>query len=135
MAKNSSKFIKTITHIDDMMIHNPVKYFFTNSTPFVRYKNNKFLTNYLDNFLAWNLFFLYLTDKVEFGQDILQGYVSSYHLDMWFFFNLDDFFVMVCTSFHEVVVCTRYIPFQGTTFLFLENYCWWLPSPQRACKK
>ena len=28
-----------------------------NSTSFVRYKNNKFLTNYLDSFLAWNLLF------------------------------------------------------------------------------
>ena len=27
-----------------------------------------------------------------------------------FFVNLDDFFAVICTSFHEVVVCTRYIP-------------------------
>jgi len=25
--------------------------------------------------------------------------------------NLDDFFVVVCTGFHEVMVCTRYVPF------------------------
>ena len=27
-----------------------------------------------------------------------------------FFINLDDFFAVICTSFHEVVVCTRYVP-------------------------
>ena len=27
-----------------------------------------------------------------------------------FLVNLDDFFAVVCTSFHEVVVCTRYVP-------------------------
>ena len=51
----------------------------------MRYKNNKFLTNHLDNFLTWNLLFLYLTNEVEFGQDILQDCISSYHLHVWFF--------------------------------------------------
>ena len=27
-----------------------------------------------------------------------------------FLINLDDFFTVVCTGFHEVVVCTRYVP-------------------------
>ena len=27
----------------------------------------------------------------------------------FFFVNLDDFFVIVCTGFHKVVVCTRYV--------------------------
>ena len=35
----------------------------------MRYKNNKFQ--------ARNVLFLYLTTEVEFGQDILQGYVSE----------------------------------------------------------
>ena len=26
-----------------------------------------------------------------------------------FLVNLDEFFVVVCTGFHEVVVCTRYV--------------------------
>ena len=30
--------------------------------------------------LLENLLFLYLTNEVEFGQDFLQDYVSSYHL-------------------------------------------------------
>ena len=71
------------------------------TTSFVWYKNNKFLTNHLDNLLAWNLLFLYLTNEVESGQDILQGCVSSYHLHVWFFVNLDDFFAVVCMGFHE----------------------------------
>jgi len=28
-----------------------------------------------------------------------------------FLVNLDDFFAVVCTGFHEVVICTRYVPF------------------------
>ena len=27
-----------------------------------------------------------------------------------FWVNLDDFFTIVCTGFHEVMVCTRYVP-------------------------
>ena len=57
------------------------------------------------------LYRIYLTDGVEFGQDIVQDCVSSYHLDVWFFLViLDDFIAVVCMSFHEVMVCTRYIP-------------------------
>ena len=68
----------------------------------MRYKNNKFLTNYLDSFLAWKLLFLYLTNEVEFGQNILQDCVSLHHLHVWFFLaNLVDFFAVVCTSFHK----------------------------------
>ena len=48
-----------------------------------------------------NLLFLYVINEVEFGQDILQGYVSSYHLYVWFFVNLDDIFVTICTSFRK----------------------------------
>jgi len=52
MAKKSSKFTKTITHIDDMMIHNLVKYLVQTQILFVRYKNKKKLTNPMDNFMA-----------------------------------------------------------------------------------
>ena len=31
-----------------------------------------------------------------------------------FFVNLDDFFVVVCTNFHEDLVSTRYVPLQQT---------------------
>lgn len=54
------------------MIYNLVKYFIQNQLPFVRYKTSKFLTYHLNNFLALNLLFLYLINKVELGQDILQ---------------------------------------------------------------
>ena len=29
-----------------------------------------------------------------------------------FFINLDDFFVVICTSFHECLVSTRYVLFK-----------------------
>jgi len=55
------------------------------------------------------LLFLYLTNEVEFRQNI---YKIVYHHIIYmcdFLVNLDDFFVVVCTGFHEVVVCTRYV--------------------------
>ena len=58
--KKSSKFTKKITHVDDMMIHNLVKY------------------RVQTRLRLW--VFLYLTNEVEFVQDILQDCVSSYHL-------------------------------------------------------
>ena len=68
-----------------------------------------------------NLLFLYLTNEVEFEQDILQGCVSSYHTCVIFVVNLDDFFAVVCTGFHEVVVCTRYVP--KDKFLSWMSHC------------
>ena len=95
-AKNSSKFTKKITHVDDMIIHNLIKY----SVQTLLHLWDIKITNSLQ--ISRNLLFLYLTNEVEFGQDILQDCVSSYHLYVWFFFvNLDDFFTVVCTSFHE----------------------------------
>ena len=40
-------------------------------------------------------------------------YKIVYHYIIYmcdFLVNLDDFFIVVCNSFHEVVVCTRYVP-------------------------
>ena len=65
--KKSFKFTKKITHIDDMMIHNLIKYFVQNSNSFVRYKNNKFQARKLSTRFVRNLLFLYLTNKFEFG--------------------------------------------------------------------
>ena len=42
-----------------------------NLTLFMRYENNKFLTNHLSDLKFGNLLFLYLTNEVEFGQNIL----------------------------------------------------------------
>ena len=95
-AKKSSKFIKKITHIDDIMIHNLVKY----------------LVQTL--FRLWDIKItnFYLTNEVEFGQYILQDCASSYHLHVWFFWvNLDNFFAMICTNFHKIMVSTRYVPY------------------------
>ena len=81
-AKKLSKFTKIITHVNDTQ---PYKISCSSSTSFVRYKNNKFLTNYL-----------------------LRIIISS--TCVIFLVNLDDFFGVVYTDFHEVVVCTRYVP-------------------------
>ena len=63
----------------------------------MRYKNNKFLTNHLDK----NLLFLYLQTKSSLDRIF---YKVVYHHIIYmcdFCVNLDDFFVVVCTGFHE----------------------------------
>ena len=102
IVKKSSKFTKknhTSRWYDGTQ---PYKISCPNSTSSVRYKKNKFQARKLSIWFVRNLLFLYLINEVEFGQDILQGCVSSYHLHMWFFLvNLDDFFAVVCMGFHE----------------------------------
>ena len=63
-TKKLSKFTKKIIHVDDMIIHNIVKYLVQT------------------RLRLWDLI-----NEIEFGQDILQGCVSSYHLYIyiWFF--------------------------------------------------
>ena len=39
-----------------------------------------------------------------------------------FFVNLDDFFAVVCMSFHEIVVCTRYVLSYNSSTQIEENY-------------
>ena len=81
-AKKSSKFIKKITRrwYDDTQ---PCKISCPNSTLFVRYKNNKFLTNHLDSFLAWNFLFLHVWFFVEFRQLFYRG-LHGFSRRLWF---------------------------------------------------
>ena len=85
-AKKSSKFTKKITHVDDMMIHNLVKYL-VQTRLLLRdiYKNNKFLTNHLDSFWLEICYFYISQTKSSLEKIILQGCVSIYHLHVWFF--------------------------------------------------
>jgi hypothetical protein len=51
-----------------------------------------------------------MTNKAEFGQNILQGWVYSHQLYVWFFVNLDDIFLSwFAQVFMKMLVCTRYI--------------------------
>ena len=115
-VKKSSKFTKnhTCRWYDDTQSCNISC---PNSTSFVRYKNNKFQTNHLDNFLAWNLFlfeicYFYISQTKSSLDKIFYKIVYHHIVYMGdFFVNLDDFFfVLVYMSFHKVMVCTRYIP-------------------------
>ena len=58
--KKSSKLTKKITHADDTQ---PCNISFPNSTSFVRYKNNKFLTNHLTTFWFEICYFYILQTK------------------------------------------------------------------------
>jgi len=111
-TKKLSKFTKKITYVDDMMIHNLVKYL-VQTRLHLSDKNNKFLTNHLDTGLKFVLFISHRRNRVW-----TIFYKVVYHHIIYmcdFFVNLDDFFTVVCTGFHEVMVCTRYVPLFNTT--------------------
>ena len=89
----------------------PCKISCPNSTSFVRYKNNKFQARKLSRWLVRNLLF-FITHK---RNRVWTRYFTRLCIIISstcaiFLVNLDDFFAVVCTGFHEVVVCTRYIP-------------------------
>ena len=48
---------------------------------------------------------------MKFSLDKIFYKVVYYHIIYMcdFSVNLDDFFVVVCTGFHEIAVCTRYV--------------------------
>jgi hypothetical protein len=118
-VKKSSKFTKK-NHIcrwyDDTQ---PYKISCPNSTSFIRYKNSKFQARKLSRRFVRNLLFLYLTNEVEFWQDVLQGCVSSYHLHMWFFFAEFRrlFYRGLHMSFHEGcgfhLICCQHVNRDG----------------------
>jgi hypothetical protein len=95
MAKKSSKFIKKITYVDDMMIHNLVKYLVQTRLSdlkfvvFISHKRSR----------VWTRYFTRLCIIIS----------STYVI---FLVNLDDFFTVICTGFHEG--CGFHTPFVKT---------------------
>ena len=86
-TNKSSKFIKKITYVDDMMIHNLVKYIvqtrlrFWDILKFVIFISHK-------RSRVWTIYFIKLCIIISSTCVI-------------FFVNLDEFFAIVCTDFHE----------------------------------
>jgi hypothetical protein len=103
-VKKSSRFKKKIIHIDDIMIPISIKYFFQTRLCLWDIK----ITNFK---LAWNLLFLYLTNEVEFEQNILQFCVLSYHLHVWFVWWIYIIFLSwFARVFTKTWVCNLYVP-------------------------
>ena len=46
-----------------------------------------------------------------------------------FLVNLDDFFVVICMDFHEVVVCSRYVPYNFFYIFFSIFYATDIKGP------
>ena len=95
MTKKSYKFMKKITHIDDMMIHNLVKYLVQTqlrlwdlllSGQLVGLKFVILISH--KRSWVWTWYFARLCIIIS----------STYVI---FFVNLDDFFAVVCMNFHE----------------------------------
>ena len=80
MAKKISKFTKKITHVDDMMIHNFVKYLVQTRLRLWNIKIIIFKLESCPDDLLEIYYFYILQTKSSLDKDILQGCVSSYHL-------------------------------------------------------
>ena len=78
ILKKSSKFTKKITHVNDMMIHNFVKYLIQT------------------RFYLWDI---KITNKVVFGQDIFYKTVYHHVIYMCDFFG--EFRPLFCRDLHE----------------------------------
>ena len=102
-AKGSSKFIKKITHVDDMMIHNIVQYHVQTRFRLWDIKVTNFICNKLFGQLSGLKFVIFISYK---RSRVWRRYFTKLRIIISstcviFLVNLDDFFIMVCTGFHE----------------------------------
>ena len=90
----------------------------------MRYKNNKFL-----------LFISHKRSRVWTRYFTRLCIIISSRC-MIFFVNLDDFFAVIYTSFHEIVVYTRYIPLLYSNHILPgplpSRHVWHEPQPSRG---
>ena len=117
-AKKSSKFAKKITHVDDMMIHNLVKHFVQTRLRLWDIKTTNFKPTSCPDDLLEICYFNISQTKLSLDKIF---YKVMYHhiIYMWdFFVNLDNFFVMVCMSFHKNLVFTRYVPIKICVWVY-----------------
>jgi len=89
-----------------MMIHNLVKYLRLWAIKITNFKPESCPDDLLE------ICYFYISQTKSSLDKIFYKIVYHNIIYMCDFFlvNLDDFFAVVCTGFHEVVVCTRYVP-------------------------
>ena len=111
-AKKSSKFTKKITHLDDMMVHNLVKYLVQTRLRFrlLDIKRTNFKSGSCPNDLLEICYFYISQTKSSLDKIFFKLCIIISSICVIFLVNLDDYFVMVCTGFYEVVLYTRYVP-------------------------
>ena len=101
-AKKSSKFTKKITHLDDMMVHNFIKYLIQTRLRLWDIKR----TNFFGEFV---IFISHKRSRV-WTKYFTKLFIIISYIYVIFLVNLDNFFGMVCTDFHKIIVCARYVP-------------------------
>ena len=112
-AKKSSKFIKKITHVDDMMIYNLVKYLIQTRLRLWDIKITNFKPkNCPDDLLE--IYYFYISQTKSSLDKIF--YKTVYHHIIYicdFFGEFRRPFYVVCTGFHETMICAynNYGPF------------------------
>ena len=117
-AKKSSKFTKKITHVDDMMIHNLVKILVQTRLCLWDIKITNFYKS--SGHVSGLKFVILISHKQSrvWTKYFTRLYIIISSTCVIFSVNLDDFFAVVCTGFHEVMVCTRYVPYYNLLSLF-----------------
>jgi len=114
MTKKSSKFTKKITHVDDMMIHNFVKYLVQTRLNLWDIKITNFKPESCPDDLL-EIYYFYISKTKSNLDKIFYNIVYHHIIYMCDFFReFRWFFFMIYTSFYESLVSTRYVPFLFT---------------------
>ena len=98
--KKLSKFIQKITHVDDMMIHNFVKYLVQTRLRLWDIKITIFKTNHLDNTTFWlENYYFYISQTKSSLDKIFYKVVYHHIIYMCDFFG--EFRRLFCYDLHE----------------------------------
>ena len=96
-----------------MMVHNFVKYLVQTRLHLWYIKRTNFKPGSCPNDLL-EICYFYISQMKSSLEKIFYKIVYHHIIYMCdFLVNLDDFFAIICMGFHEVVVCTRYVPIFG----------------------
>ena len=108
MAKKSSKFIKKITHIDDMMIHNFIKYFVQTRLHLWDIK----ITIFKSESCQDDLLVIFISHKRSrvWTKYFARLCIIISSICVILLVNLDEFLLWFARVFTKIAVSTRYVP-------------------------
>ena len=122
MAKKSSKFTQKITHVDDMIIHNLVKYLVQTRLRLWDIKITNFKSESCPNDLL-EICYFYISQKKSSLEKIFYKIVYHHIIYMCDFFGEFRwlFFLWFARVFTKVVVSTRYGPAKKIVCWYIEG--------------
>ena len=116
-GKKAVQIHQKITHIDDMMIHNIVKYLVQTRLHLWNIKTTNFKPESCPDDLLEICYFYISQTKSSLDNIFKRLCIIISSTCVIFLVNLDNIFIVVYKSFHEVVVSTRYVPINLSAIL------------------